>query len=1453
MAITPYKSPLRLNGNQDTFIQMRAQIENPHGSTADLQRAPSTDETTDKASWRSLFFFTTRKHSLVIVIAVFSSLLSALLKPALAIFFGKIFSNFTKFGLGVMSGPEALIAISRWCIALVSLGGAAWLIEGVFLSSWMVFGELQAKSVREQMFVGLLDKEMEWYDLRQDGSGSLLIRLQTQIQEFQMGVSQPMGFLVYEVFGSLAALGLAFFYSWKLTLVILAAFPVAGIMFFLVSLKLSPAIEAQKRDLTIASKYANTAITAINTVKAYNGQDQEVWQYYDTIKKVAASYLIQARCNALQFGITKFLTIGIFIQGFWFGLVLVKEGLDPGSILTTFYACLAAMQGLETVLPQWLVLKKGMSAGQALKAIMIHVKHGRVVKNSVGLLLPDNCEGDIEVKGVSFAYPSNSQQYVLNDADFFFPAGETTFIVGTSGSGKSTLSNLLMKYYEPTHGEILIDGNPIRTLDSAWLRQNITLVQQQSVLFNETVLQNIEFGKNEPVSRQDILQATRTADLEQTLLDLPDGLHTPVGSNGKSLSGGQQQRIVLARARLRDAPIVIFDESTSALDQSSREKVAKTIREWRRGKTTIVITHDISQILDDEYVYVLEHGLVVQEGYRKTLADKKHGTFASFLSEVQTPELDTTMAKTRWNSKPDAPTCPTSPVGDFDETVPRQEGYISKLLGIQQPSPNVFSLAPGTPAVILGGGAAHANVLLADNIWATPLRANKGSFETFYSSEPRRSDFELMKPSILQQETVKQQPPLSINGSQSLHPSLTSAVGTKKHHVRPPVIDAAVPVGLVESSPVEMTILQVQESKTSWSSLAKRKPATLRRIFGTIWPTLKCRERCVFIFGFATALIVAGGTPAFAYVLSKLLQVYYLRENREEEALRWALALLAIATVEALATFCSHYSLEYSGQAWVNALRVEALKRIMAQPRSWFDKERNSPSKFNECLDRNAEEMRNLIGRFAGPIFTTFWMLAASIIWAFIISWKLTLVAMACGPVLYAATRAFNWVSSKWENKSNRASDYTSSIFTETFANIRVVRALTLENHFRRKHSKATSETYKTGVFRALYSGTLYGLADTLSYMVTAVVFYYGTIVVTKRELPVSSVMEVVNLLLFGIANAASMMNLVPQINTSRTTATHMLYLANLPLRGSHETAGSRRVANPFPIVLNNLSFTYPGRRKTLSGISLTLAAGSCTALVGPSGSGKSTIASLLLGLYSPDTPRRPDHPPPLTFNNIPVNECNISNVRSFISCVPQQPHLFPSSILSNIIYGLAEGSPFANVEAVSRAAEEAGIHDFIMSLPNGYLTLIGEGGMGLSGGQAQRIAIARALVRHPKVLILDEATSALDAVSAEAVRDTVRRILERGRKSGGGGMAVLIISHGVEMMRIASEVVVIEDGKVVECGGFEELKSRGGAFSRLIGTKVKPGDVEQKEPMTPVKGLGRNRESWAWMRKNNA
>ena len=619
------------------------------------------------------------------------------------------------------------------------------------------------------------------------------------------------------------------------------------------------------------------------------------------------------------------------------------------------------------------------------------------------------------------------------------------------------------------------------------------------------------------------------------------------------------------------------------------------------------------------------------------------------------------------------------------------------------------------------------------------------------------------------------------------------------------------------------------QTETENDADLSKDPSSLVKIFSSIWPTLTWRDRLILLIGFLTAFIVAVATPAFAFFFAKLMAVFYEAENQAADARKWALSLLGIAIIDGIACFGTHYALEHIGQAWVSFLRVEAFKRILSQPRSWFEREFNSPSHLSECLDRNAEEMRNLVGRFASTAFTILCMLGISIIWAFIVSWKLTLVALACAPVMFIATRIFHWVSSKWEEKCNDASDTASNVFTETFLNIKTVRSLTLENHFQVKHDQSAARAYMVGSRRAFYSGVLFGMTDAVTYFIIALIFYYGTVIISSGALTVASVIQVINLLLFGIANAASMLPLIPQISSSRATATQMLRLANLPLRASHEAVGDRRVTNLFPIQLDNLSFTYPSKEsvKTLKDISLTIFSGTCTAIVGQSGSGKSTIASILLGLYPPDHPTPSYSPPPLTFGGVSISDYKTTSLRAQMAIVPQSPHIFPGSIFSNIVYGLPENSPFNKLSCVMAAARDASIHDYIMSLPQGYNTKIGEGGQGMSGGQTQRIAIARALVRRPKLLVLDEATSALDGETRQAIMGTIMRMLGRDRFGGkgkarydqqGSGMAVVIISHSVEMMRIAETLVVFEDGMLVEKGGFEELRRKRGAFARLLG-----------------------------------
>lgn len=209
--------------------------------------------------------------------------------------------------------------------------------------------------------------------------------------------------------GSLAALATAFYYSWRLTLVILASFPVAAIILTWISYKLTSAIEAQKRELSQAAKHLHTAVDEIEIVKVYNGQNEELWKYRRAVRRAAIHYLLQARTNALQFGFMKLIMVGVFIQGFWYGLVLVRQGMTTGHVLTTFYACLNALQAVEILLPQWLVLSKGMSASNTLQQLILKMSRDKKADLQTSFVKPQRCEGDIEISDVSHVFLSSRQ------------------------------------------------------------------------------------------------------------------------------------------------------------------------------------------------------------------------------------------------------------------------------------------------------------------------------------------------------------------------------------------------------------------------------------------------------------------------------------------------------------------------------------------------------------------------------------------------------------------------------------------------------------------------------------------------------------------------------------------------------------------------------------------------------------------------------------------------------------------------------------------------------------------------------------------------------------------------------------------------------------------------------------------------------------------------------------
>ncbi|KAK3901080.1 P-loop containing nucleoside triphosphate hydrolase protein [Staphylotrichum tortipilum] len=409
-----------------------------------------------------------------------------------------------------------------------------------------------------------------------------------------------------------------------------------------------------------------------------------------------------------------------------------------------------------------------------------------------------------------------------------------------------------------------------------------------------------------------------------------------------------------------------------------------------------------------------------------------------------------------------------------------------------------------------------------------------------------------------------------------------------------------------------------------------------------------------------------------------------------------------------------------------------------------------------------------LSGCFVPILLTVASMILGALIWALVIRWDLTLIMLAGLPVAFAISQANSFFSDKWEAICDEAAAATGVIFSETFSNIKVVRVLTLERYFSTKHSQAAATAYHRGVKRAGFTNLFYGLQQSVVDYLTALVFYYGSKILSEGHLTVAEALRVINLLLFALGTAMAMVANVPQIVASKATAAH----------------GATRLKTPLPIGMTNLQFSYPRAPQTLvlRNITLTIASSSCTAIVGASGCGKSTIASLLLRLYGPA--QQPDAMPPLTYATHPSHTLHTPSLRTHLGYVPQAPFLFPSTVRENLIYGLHKASPLREDSNLYLAARQAHIHDFVVSLPQGYDTLV-EGGMAVSGGQA-----------------------ALDAEAAEGVRGVMKGLV--GEEEGREGMGVVVVTHRKEMIRVAGRLVMVEGGVVVEEGTYGELVGGG-------------------------------------------
>ncbi|WP_350634518.1 lipid A export permease/ATP-binding protein MsbA [Pseudoalteromonas sp. GW168-MNA-CIBAN-0100] len=493
-----------------------------------------------------------------------------------------------------------------------------------FMSSYCLsyVGSQVVRSLRQELFEHILHLPVSFHD--KNSTGDLISKITFDTEQVQQAITKALLIVVREGAFVVFLLAVMFYTSWQLSLIFLVIIPLVAIIVAVVSKRfrhISKNIQSAMGQVTRSSEQM---LSGHKVIHGFGGQDQEINHFSKINNHNRQQRIKMDATKALSVSIIQILAASAMAVILWVvSMPSMIDTISSGDFMVLIASMMMLLRPLKQLANVNSDMQRGISAAQSIFLVL-----DEEMEKDTGTVSVDKVKGLIEVKNVTFKYPTKDEA-VLNDLSLTIKAGESIALVGRSGSGKSTISNLLPRYYDlELPSEILLDGIALQDYKLTDLRRQFALVSQQVVLFNDTIANNICYGIKHDVSEEELEQVAKQAHVWEFVKDLPEQLNTMVGENGVMLSGGQRQRIAIARAILKDAPILILDEATSALDTESEKLIQQALETLMKDKTSIVIAHRLSTIENSDRIYVIDNGRVIESGDHNSLL-ANDGTYSA--------------------------------------------------------------------------------------------------------------------------------------------------------------------------------------------------------------------------------------------------------------------------------------------------------------------------------------------------------------------------------------------------------------------------------------------------------------------------------------------------------------------------------------------------------------------------------------------------------------------------------------------------------------------------------------------------------------------------------------------------------------------------------------------------------------------------------------------------------
>jgi len=532
----------------------------------------------------------------MVIVALTEPALPALMKPLLD-------GTFVRKDAALMHWMPAAI------LALVAVRGSAEYVASYGIN-WV--GNRLVMDLRQAMFDKLLTLPTAVYDDR--ATGNLISKLTFDVTQVTAAGTSVLTVMFKDTLSLVGLLAWMLWLNWKLTLLALVMAPLIVGVVRLISVRLRRSSREVQQAMGDVTQVLQETIDGHKVVKLFGGQRYEAARFAEQANRVRRFMMKQATAAAASVPVVQLLA-GIALAAIVYLATQQSSAneITVGEFVSFVTAMLMLTAPLKRITGVNEPLQRGLAAAESVFELIDQEGESDPGRTAIA-----RARGEIRFDDVSFSY-GDAKQRALEAISLTINPGETVALVGVSGSGKSTLANLVPRFYRPTRGRILLDGHDLETLTLASLRANIALVSQDVVLFNDSVAANIAYGVMRDTSEADIVAAAQAAHAMEFIRDMPQGLQTLVGENGVKLSGGQRQRLAIARALLKNAPVLVLDEATSALDSESERHVQAALEALMQGRTTMVIAHRLSTIEKAGRIVVLDRGRIAEIGNHREL------------------------------------------------------------------------------------------------------------------------------------------------------------------------------------------------------------------------------------------------------------------------------------------------------------------------------------------------------------------------------------------------------------------------------------------------------------------------------------------------------------------------------------------------------------------------------------------------------------------------------------------------------------------------------------------------------------------------------------------------------------------------------------------------------------------------------------------------------------------